>query len=489
MILKIISFAFGLLLNINVFAQDCKNCGKPAYIALHKIEWLNIQKPEDPVSLQQWQKLDLLWSEISYQFDLYFKNNTCVFIRQVGKGTQNSDISGEIFNYHIYGIIIQSASDYSLKLWMQPVCSNKIIAETEVRFQLYPVMDADRVTQQIVAQFAPLIKSAEFEMQQRKENNQPFGGNLDGGTIDVQILNRNIGVGQQTGIVLQMKDCDGSLLPNQEITFSKTKGGTVMPLSVKTDAQGKALAKFKLSASLKGEAIIIAESAPINAKGCKDHYTGEAVMLAPPAYNVSVYYVKKGMRNIKWESADSIFAIKLADESEGYFVKANICFYHYTTYPGKETNIQIYPDQFEKDQSVIIDIEGNSNLYKISNSPEIEVVPLNARHKIAADTTENINSTYLLPPWVAMDFKNDTLYNFEINFDFPDNENGSAPASGALRCRLGDKGVSFKTRKINDPKSPYKMENIITYLQETGEKNQIGNSTEYEVGFVRILTK
>jgi len=33
------------------------------------------------------------------------------------------------------------------------------------------------------------------------------------------------------------------------------------------------------------------------------------------------------------------------------------------------------------------------------------------------------------------------------------------------------------------------MENIITYLQETGEKNQIGNSTEYEVGFVRILTK
>jgi hypothetical protein len=340
-----------------------------------------------------------------------------------------------------------------------------------------------------VAQFAPLIKIAEFEVLQRKESNQPFGGDLDGGTIDVQILNRDIGVGQQTGIVLLMKDCDGKLLADHEVTFSKTKGGTVSPAKVKTDAQGKALANFKLSSSLNGEAVIIAESAPINAKGCRDLYTGEAVMLAPPAYNVSVHYVKKGMRTIKWKSADSILAITLADESEGYFVKANICFYHYTSYSGKKTSIQIYPEEFEKDKSVIIDRDGYSNFYKISNSPEIEVVPLNARHKIAADTTENVNSTYLLPPWVAMDFKNDTLYNFEINFDFPDNEKGSPPASGALRCRQGDKGVSFKTRKINDPKSPYKMENIITYLQETGEKNQIGNSTEYEVGFVRILTK
>ena len=488
--MKIIFFAAGLLLSINILAQECKNCGKRTGISFYKIEWLKIQKPEDPVMLEQWQKLEILWSEISYQFDLYFKNNKCLFIRQVGQGTQNDDLSSDIFQYSIYGIIIQSASDYSLKLWMQPACSNKIMAETEVRFQLYPVLDADRITQQIVAQFAPLIKIPEFEIQQRNEKNQPFGGDLDGGTIEVQILNRDIGIGQQTGILLLMKDCDGKLLPDHEISFSKTKGGTVLPATVKTDAEGKAMAKFKLSASLKGEAIIIAESAPINAKGCKDLYSGEAIMLAPPAYNISVHYVKKGMRNIKWVGADSIFAITLADESEGYFVKAGISFYHYSPSTGKKTsNIQIWPDQYMNSESVIINIEGFSSLYKVTNSPEIEVVPLNARHKIAADTTENISSTLLLPPWVAMEYRNDTLYNFDINFDFPDNENGSPPASGALRCERGDKDATFKTRKINDPKSPYKMENIIMFIRETSEKNEIGNSTEYEVGYVRILSK
>ncbi|HZI52305.1 MAG TPA: Ig-like domain-containing protein, partial [Chitinophagaceae bacterium] len=277
--------------------QECKNCGNRTAIAFHKIEWLQIQKPNDPVLLEQWNKLDDLWSDISYQFDQFFENNTCLFIRQVGQGTQNADIAGSIFKYSIYGIIIQGISDYVLKLWMQPVCSNKIMAETEVRFQLYPIMEADRVTQQAVAQFAPLIKIPEFEIEQRNGKNLPLGGNLEGGMIDVQILDRDIGIGQETGIVLWMKDCDGKMLTGQEISFGKTKGGTVWPATVNTDAEGKAMAIFKLSASLKGEAIIKAESAPINANGCKDLFTGEAIMLAPPTYNVSVHYLKRGTKN------------------------------------------------------------------------------------------------------------------------------------------------------------------------------------------------
>ena len=63
--------------------------------------------------------------------------------------------------------------------------------------------------------------------------------------------------GESTTVQLLLRDCDGVPLGNREIIFEEssfegfalpaTKGGTISPAVVKTDAQGKATVKFNLN--------------------------------------------------------------------------------------------------------------------------------------------------------------------------------------------------------------------------------------------------
>jgi hypothetical protein len=68
------------------------SCVERTAIAFHEIEWLGIQKAEHPVLLEQRQKLEILWSEIDFQFDQQFKSNKYLDVRQVAPGTQHSDV-------------------------------------------------------------------------------------------------------------------------------------------------------------------------------------------------------------------------------------------------------------------------------------------------------------------------------------------------------------------------------------------------------------
>src|SRR5688572_6940855 len=473
-------------------AQHCGNCQKKPTVVYFDLEKFNIQKPAVKALHKKWEKIYFI---SDYIFEQIQNGNNCISLLDAAPmerpriGRQAEASYG--WEYLIYGWIRPKDDNYELKLFLSPACKDKILAETDVLFKLSADWNPVQTAQGAAAKLFPIInKIKSFEAEQKHARKLPLGGNWYGGFIDIKVIDPHVKSGAQTDIVLEMKDCDGRLLADQEIIFSKTTGGTVIPATVKTDARGKAKAKFNLQSDLKGEAIIVAQSSPVNVKGCEDLYFGTAAVAVTPAYHVSVFYTKSGMTDVRMIGEDPIMSITMADERRNYSVAASTIFYHYpTSSKSKNYNVQISPDESSGSKTVFIQNEGNSHRYEIIRSPEIKVNPLDAHHKVAKDSIVSISSSNLLLPWVAMEFRNDTVYNFEINFDFEEKEDHPVPESGALRWIRGDSTAIVETIKINDPDSPYKTEQVIAYFKQTNDKNNAGLGRETEGAIVRILIK
>ncbi len=483
-----------LLINSLCFcvAQQCGNCKKKPTVVFFDLEKFNIQKPADKALHKKWEKIFFIGD---YIFEQIQNGDNCINLLDAGP-MERARISNKAeakfgWEYVIYGWIRPIDDNFELKLFLSPACREKILAETDVLFKLTADWNPVQTAQGAVAKLFPIInKIKSFEAEQHRSGKLPFGGNWFGGSIDIKVIDPNLKSGEQTDIILEMKDCNGGLLADQEIIFSKTTGGTVTPATVKTDAQGKAKAKFKLRSNLLGEAIIIAQSTPVNVKGCEDLYSGAAAVAVTPAYHISVQYFKNGVTDVRLTEEDSSMSITMADERKNYSVEARTIFYHYpNSLKSKNDNIQISPGESTGSKTVFIQNEGNSHLYEIIRSPQVNVKPLGAHYQVAKDSTVSISSSNLLSPWVAMEFKNDTIYNFDINFDFEEIEGKRSPESGALRWMRGDSTAVVETIKINDPDSPYKTEHVIAYFKQTNDKNAAGFGRETESAIVRIWIK
>src|SRR5688572_10650550 len=379
-------------------AQQCGNCNKKPTVVFFDLEKFNIQKPADKALHKKWEKIYFI---SDYIFEQIRNGDSCINLLDAGP-MERARISRKAeanygWEYLIYGWIRPIDDSYELKLFLTPACKDKILAETDVLFKLTADWNPVQTAQGAVAKLFPLINKIKgFEAEQKEARKLPLGGNWFGGSIDIKVLNPHLKGGEQTDIVLEMKDCDGKLLADQEISFSKTTGGTVIPATIKTDAQGKAKAKFKLQSNLKGEAIIAAQSSPVNVKGCEDVYSGTAAVAVTPAYNVSVSYFKNGMTDVRMKGEDSIMSITMADERRNYSVEARTIFYHYpASSKSKNYTIQISRDESSGAKTVFIQNEGNSQHYEIIRSPEISVIPLDAHHKVAKDSTVSISSSDL----------------------------------------------------------------------------------------------
>ncbi len=478
-----------LLVNIRANAQECQNCGETTAIAFQKIEWLAIQKPEDPVMLEQWEKLEILWSEISYQFDQFFKNDNCVYIRQTLK-TPQASYAGSNYKYAIYGIIIQSLSDYVLRLWMQPVCSNKQIAETEVRFQIYPVLDIDKITQQAAAQLGPQIKKIhDYEKSQRDRNNYGLGGDLWGGYISIMMDNK-LAKGEETRVVLQVVDCDLDVLKNKEISTAGTVGGVFTPAKFTTDNQGTAIVKFKMTTDK--TAYIKAACETKNVWGCDDLYTGtvavEGVSGAP--LKVSINYFQNETKTLKRGTLPGI-RIKGGEEAEMTDMAHRTVLYHF---PSEKSLKEGFLINTEKegyyiglndevpDPNIKTVYVTESGFYSFSKNVQNAKITANigdveaVRAEEEGSDEQYFAGASLKHPSEVMFFlgNKDEPPSFMWNVEYL-SANGDIAGGGSMFIRKGDEGVQWKVNKITDPNSIYKTEYLLSLRLDAAQELKKGN--------------
>ncbi|MFN2440123.1 MAG: hypothetical protein ABR503_13045 [Chitinophagaceae bacterium] len=461
--------------SIQAKAQECANCGDRTAIAFHKIEWLGIQKPEDPVLLEQWEKLDILWPEIAYQFDK-LNNKKCLYVRQVGKGTQNSDVA--VFNYSIYGIVIQSASDYILKLWLQPSCSNKILAETEVRFQLYPVIDVDRITQQAAAQLGPLMNVIEnFESNERDSKNNGLGGDLWGGSIMITMDNALV-KGEETRVIMRVVDCDHTVLKNKQISTEGTSGGVFTPAKFNTNADGTAIVKFKMTTDK--TAIVKAACETKNVWGCQDLYTGTAAVkgIEGVPLKVSINYEQNETKTVKRATLPGI-KIKGGEDAEMTEMRHRTVLYHFPTTASLKDGYLVETGKDNGGSKTEYVTESGWFLYtkSVQNAEITAMVRDIEVLKAEEDGEEKIydgNASLQHKSHVTFykgDANNPAYFSWEV--EYPASNKGIAV--GVMMLVKGEEGVTWKVNKITDPKSIYKTEYLLSQTIDAAEELKKGN--------------
>jgi hypothetical protein len=487
--MKKIVLALFILLTSKISAQECENCGEHTAIAFQKIEWLEIQKPEDSALLEEWEKLEILWSEISYQLDQFFKNDKCLSIRQTVRTTKTPNVASN-YRYTIYGIILDYSSGYTLRLWMQPACSDKKIAEAEIQFQMYPFLDVDKITQQAAAQLGPQIKKIhDYELAERDSKNYGLGGDLSEGYIEITMDNKMV-KGEETRVVMKVVDCDGQVLKNKEISTAGTVGGVFTPAKFKTDADGSAIVKFRMTTDK--TAFIKAACETKNVWGCDDLYTGtEAVKgIAGAPFKVSINYEQN---ETHWVNRATLPGVKIAGgaTTETYDIQHRSVFYYFPSKKNLDEGLlidaskddgyyigltDVVPDAAAK---TIYVIESGWNVFtKKTEDARIAGMVDNLKLIEAVEQGEKIEyegfADILHPSEVMFHLGNaNEPPSFMWGVQYPASDANIAGAGAAII--KGEEGVKWVVNKITDPKSIYKTEYLLSLTLNAAEEFRKGN--------------
>jgi hypothetical protein len=324
---------------------------------------------------------------------------------------------------------------------------------------------------------------------------------VSGGDIVIRLLNPLVKPGQESGIALEMKDCDGKPLADQEIAISartfngKNSAGEVRPAKVKTDASGKARAVFKAAAKATS-GFLLAESEPVNVKYCKDEFRGYAPLFTVPSYEISIDYRKQGSLNAKMKTSDSIMTITMPAESSTYSVAYHTSIYHYD-YPrkDKEYTVELKADEFKPDQferfnnseTIMLDGYGSSRTFNVKSAAEITVHPLNASSKLTEDSAEVLYTDKPDLPQVIININNGKIEAFDLTVNFPLFDR--ATESGGFLAIDGNKDSQFIVSDVEDPKSPFKKEYLITFYKKLTDQGPMGSTGITESAVVRVLTR
>jgi len=202
-------------------------------------------------------------------------------------------------DYFLSGRVYKSADNIVVEVEVKASCNRKTVATAQVNFPFKNIVgNISTYTKQVASQLSPLIdKINQFEKNERSANSQLSIDHFTSEPIIVTPAKKILKPGESTTVQLLLKDCDGVPLGDREIIFNEsgidgfesTKGGTISPSVVRTDAQGKATVKFTLNPGAK-EAIINAHSIGSDVRGCRSTFTGSAVINIKAVYSGYVKY-------------------------------------------------------------------------------------------------------------------------------------------------------------------------------------------------------
>lgn len=300
-------FMVPLLFGLPARAQQCGNCNTTPSVIQYDLD-VQVPPPNDnDSSSQQWLEWrQLFWLNKHVSANIFNENKTCVRFLQasfdeeikVGETATNlvndDDLTG-FAGYFTTGYIKKNGERFLMHMELQTSCSRQTVVSSDINFNY----SADAayimgIAQQAASDFSPLIdKIRQFEIKQRAANKKLSINSFEADPIKIIPSKKTLKPGESTDVTLELKDCDGTPLEGREIIFTETnfnglkvsgtKGGSVSPAKVITDAQGKANVKFTLSSNSK-DAVIRANSIGTDVRGCPDIFAGEA------AINVEIIY-------------------------------------------------------------------------------------------------------------------------------------------------------------------------------------------------------
>ncbi|HEX2627604.1 MAG TPA: hypothetical protein VHM26_01285 [Chitinophagaceae bacterium] len=425
-----------------------------------------------------------------------------------GDMTGTTKFLSEELSYLVTSTVTGTGDNSRMVMELQTACDRKTIARSEVAFSWKDKPGAlQKAGEQAAAQLMPLRdKVMEYARNLRETDTRyMLGGH--GREIKIKPAKTKLGVGEVTDVEIQVIDCDGYLLKNREVSFTRgsingfpvngTEGGIVTPSRVTTDDQGKAKVKFKLTRA-DGTATIYAHFSGLNPSGCPDVVFGSA-----PIGNIPVQIELSYM----YHSSQAINAdinvlhqkqTQLNLQNSGY-KRHNIHLLYYAKQPLKnefslsipakegETPVKV---KYLRDEGVYYtrdDATGNLSTLAIGNT----FTGASAAGRLRTGNSDSSKHTYIKLDWNETD-----LAELQLEFSYVPKGGGylNDPMPDTYFFR-SSKGAGFVKNKITDKNSPYKSEYLITLnrVDKLSDPNALGTVMVYggeisEEIRLRILT-
>lgn len=291
--------------------------------------------------------------------------------------------------------------------------------------------------------------------------------------------NRALKPGTESEVQVTVRDCDGKPLVNKEVTLEGI-GGTVTPAKVITDKIGSAIIKFKYTSS-KG-AYLKAKLVTNNVKGCLAVFTGSEAIV-PGLVLVRVEFKEFEEKIVDPNIGQPLpgFVIEGGKGTEVISTWHFAEFYHMPSPEALKKGFLVYQEKtglegYGSTSPQFIQ-EGGMATYSL-NSPEGELALKTGDEKLTVGKQESNNVSY---SGAAPDQSAEIIFNtgdgrtppyFYMMLSYPlTNENSSDEYSfmrGVNVVKGKNPSDYFKSRKITDPKSPFKTEYKIKSFVDMG---------------------
>jgi hypothetical protein len=370
-------------------------------------------------------------------------------------------------------------------LFFVTTCSNKVLAQPEVSFQMYPSWDAAQVAGEAVSKFNSLVNIETFEDDERDSENYGKGGDLWGGGIMITAEKKMV-KGEEAPVTIRVVDCDNVVLSNKLISTNGTAGGVFNPATFKTNSNGTALVKFRLTADK--AAVMKLQSEIKNVWGCPDLYTGSEVVtgIGGVPVKIEVDYFQDETKTVKRPTLPGV-QIEGGEESEQTEMRHRTVLYHFPSAEDLKQGLLVAAGKNTSSpgsKSIYVTEAGWYLYSKTVTAAKIKVMAGNTPLVQAEEKGEDLvysAEADLDHPSEVLFFKGDASNpeQFQWNIEYPATNDGLA--YGGFSITKGEPGVQWTEKKLKDPKSPYKTEYILKLSIDAAEKLKKGNKAMHDL--------
>ena len=522
---EIFIVSFVSLITVFAGAQQCGSCKLTPTIAQYDFD-VQVPQPElKGEKTEGWLEwLQLFWLARHANGYLFTNNKNCIRFTQplsaevnnvsfvskdgievpslveetailkVGLTYTNLPPAGDVSrfgNYLITGSVRQQGSGYIMNIELQTACSRKVVASASVPFQASDSSEyIMNIAHQAASQLSPLVeKIKQFELKERSESDIISLDDNFAESITIKPRKRNLAAGEQTELEISLKDCDGTSLPNRKIVFTKgslngipissgTTGGTVLPESVITDANGKAKATFKMG----NQKTAMIEAYHIYQKpyGCESVKLGSTPIGGAPV-KVEISYMQNETKTIQRATLPGI-KISGGEESEQFIMFHTTVLYHYPTIAALKEGFLVEEEKDNREPGSRSEFIVENGYFDYKKQIQTAVIKAMMGNKEIIQAVEK-GSQSTIEGHASLKHTSELLFfkgnanepaSFSWSIQYPASPDGEI-AYGSMSIVKGEEDVQWVVKPINDVNSPYKTEYTLSLKLDAAEELKKGN--------------
>ena len=467
LIILIISSVLSISI-VKCYGQE-DQCGRKADVYYRSVHTIGIDEPQDATLRNEYRKL----SYVDTYIIQHLQKHPALHILPIARNTNIKK-----HGYRFEGLVSYSpdARDYKLHLMFQATCSENIVAESKVSFQLYPSWDPSHVVEEAMSKLMSRINIEELENKVREIKNYGLGGDVWGGMIEIT-MDKTMVKGEETQVLLSVVDCDGLSLTGKEINL-QASGGIFTPAKIKTNSEGEATARFRLTTDK--TAIIKAQCQTKNVWGCDDLYTGTEVIKGIDGHpvKIEIRYVQQETHTVQRATLPGV-KIKGGEDTELVEMFHSAVMYHFPSAAALKEGflVAIAKDNpYPKSKTEHVSETGWFLLSRDIQHAEITAGVGFEVHATEDEEEQSYSGNASIEhPSQLFFFKgeaNNPPY-FSWTVEYPASNKNIA--YGGIEFAKNDNNVQWIVKKITDPKSLYKTEYLLKLHIDAAEELKKGN--------------